>query len=142
MELASAVVGLLLAGTKVCLTLEAFVSNCKDAPGLAQEMLGEVRDFQYALRRLRKYTERPTQITPLGAVATDVGHLSLTLGSCMATFSQLERTVDRLIPVPSPEMSMFSKLRWARATPKISELVRRLQQHKATITMLLTIWIR
>lgn len=142
MEVASAIVGLLLAGAKVYTTLETFVSNCKDAPDVAQEMLGEVRDVQYALRRLRKYTEKPTQITPLGAVATDTGHLSLTLGSCMATFSQLERTVDRLIPAPTSEMTIYGRVRWAQANGRISELLRRLQRHKATITMLLTIWIR
>lgn len=42
----------------------------------------------------------------------------------MATFSQLGRTVDRLIP-PTSELGIKAKIRWARAKADLSELVRR-----------------
>lgn len=140
MEAAASIVGLLAIAAKVGLALENFVSNCIDAPLIAQTICDEVRDFRFALSKLQPYVDRTTPITPLGALSTDVNHLSLTLVSCVSTLARLEKTVDRL--KTSGRMDTVDRLRWSWAEAAIAELAQRLQHHKSTLNLLLTIWIR
>ncbi|KAI5842182.1 hypothetical protein DFP73DRAFT_596202 [Morchella snyderi] len=141
MEVAASLVGLHLAATTVCSTIQRFVSACLNAPDIAREILAEVRDFQYALNRLRDRMSKREEMTPLGSMATDATQLAITLASCTLTFSQLERIVDGLAPKETKEMSVYSRLRWTWENSNLTILVRRIQQHKSTLTLLLIIWI-
>ncbi|KAH0603981.1 uncharacterized protein H6S33_007012 [Morchella sextelata] len=143
MDVAASVVGLLLAASTAYTTIDNFISACTNAPDIAQEILAEVRDFEYALTRLRARISKREEMTPLGAMATDATQLAVTLASCTLTFSQLERIIDGLMPKRAPvkEMSVYSRLRWTWENSNLTILVRRIQQHKATLTLLLTIWM-
>lgn len=140
MEAVASVVGLLAAGVKVYGSLHQFISSCIDAPLAAHTLCDEVRDFRYALTKLQPYVDGSLSISLLGASTTDVDHLSLTLAACVVTFSRLEKRMDRIIA--HGRMSRMDRLRWSQAEPEITQLVYRLQQHKSTMTLLLTIWIR
>jgi hypothetical protein len=140
MEAAASIIGLVAIGLKVYVTLEGFVSTCKDAPEIAKVTRDEVRDFWYALHRLRPFVERTADITPLGAAATDAPQLSLTLGSCMITFSEVEKLLDRLLP--KAEMNYIGRIRWTVSGAGLTQLIKRIQQHKNTLNLLLTIWMR
>jgi hypothetical protein len=160
MDVAASVVGLLLAASTVYTTTDNFISACTNAPDIAQEILAEVRDFEYALKRLSTRISKREGMTPLGAMATDATQLAVTLASCTLTFSQLERIIDGLMPkrvkrfpvvvghgdelpeAPVKEMSVYSRLRWTWENSNLTILVRRIQQHKTTLTLLLTIWMR
>ncbi|KAI5839401.1 hypothetical protein DFP73DRAFT_587552 [Morchella snyderi] len=168
MDVAASVVGLTLAASTVYKALDNLVSACANAPDVAQEILAEIRDFEYALNRLRTRLSNRGEMTPLGAMATDATQLAVTLASCTLTFSQLERIVDGLTSkrVREPivanrsedlfatdiiedlsakrrgkQMSVYSRLRWAWENTNLTILIRRVQQHKTTLTLLLTIWI-
>lgn len=140
METAASIVGLLAVGVKIGLALDQFVSSCVDAPVIARTVCDEVRDFRFALSKLQPYVDGTVAINLLGASATDVDHLSLTLASCLATFSRLEKIVDRL--KLRERMDAVDRLRWIWSEAAIAQLVQRLQHHKSTLTLLLTIWIR
>lgn len=142
MEVAASLVGLLAVGAKIGMTLHEFVSNCADAPTIAQTISDEIRDFRFALSKLQPYVRKnnPSQMTLLGASMTDVNHLSLTISSCIVTFGRLEKIVDKL--KPGNQMDTLTRLKWSWSETAISQLVQRLQQHKITLTLLLTIWLR
>lgn len=156
MEVAASVCGLILAASTVCGTIRTFISDCRNAPDIAEEILAEVRDFGYALGELNPRILGRSEISPLGARATDATQLAITLASCTLTFSQLERIIDGLTTkrVKSPaapslipgemdtEMSVYGRLRWSWENSNLTILVRRIQQHKLTLTLLLTIWTR
>lgn len=142
MEVAASVVGLLAVVAKVSSVLHQFISGCIDAPLIAQTTCDEVSDFGYALSKLQPYIDGSSPIKLLGASMTDVNQLSVTLAACVVTFSRMEKTMDRLMPPTGGGMDPLSRLRWSWAEKGISQLVQRLQQHKLSLTLLLTIWIR
>lgn len=155
MEVAASVVGLILAAATVYKNIDSLISTYTNMPDIAQEILAEVRDFEYALKRLRTRIAKRNEMTPLGAMATDATQLAITLASCTLTFSQLERIIDELMPrrvkqlvgpqerrLPAGQMSVYSRLRWNWENSNLTILVRRIQQHKTTLTLLLTIWMR
>lgn len=142
MEAGSAIVGLLVVGAKLGLTLHNFLASCIDAPIIAESVNSELRDVRFALSKLHPYikNDSPTPMTLLGAAMTDVHHLSMTLSSCIITFSQLEKIIDKL--KLTGKMDTVTRLRWTSYEGSISQLMQRLQHHKLTLTLLVTIWIR
>ncbi|KAI5842131.1 ankyrin repeat-containing domain protein [Morchella snyderi] len=139
MEVAASVVGLLAAATNVYTTLSAFLTVCHDAPTIAQTTSDEVRDFRYALLKLRDYVWQSKNITPLGRATTDTGQLILTLASAMTTLAQVEKTLDPLLA--QPKMDYIRRIRWGFADSDLSKLLTRIQSHKLTLNLLLTIWL-
>lgn len=142
MEAAAAVVGLIAVAAKVYQTLHCFTCCCIDAPLVARTAHDEVSDVRYALSKLQPYVEGSTPINLLGASATDVDQLSLTLAACIFTFSRLEKAIDGLIPRHGSGFGALDRMRWSLAEANVNQLVQRLQQHKSSLTLLLTIWIR
>lgn len=57
MEAAASIVGLLAVGAKVYGSLEYFISTAIDAPLSAITLCDEVRDFRFALERLKPYVD-------------------------------------------------------------------------------------
>lgn len=140
MEAAASIVGLLAVAAQIYTGLHNFTSTCIDAPMVAQVTCDEVNEFRYVLEKLQPYVDGSTAITLLGASMTDVNHLSVALATCVNTFSRLEKMIDKLIPARG--MDIWARMKWARAEPEIGQLVQRLQQHKSSLQLLLTIWIR
>lgn len=141
MEAAASIVGLLAAGVKIYGALHQLISSSVGAPLLARTLCDEVRDFRFALERLQPHVNGSSPITQPGSSRTDVEHLSWTLAGCVVTFSLLEKKLDRVI-AQHGRMTTLARLRWVFAESDILQLVNRLQQHKATLTLLLTIFIR
>lgn len=142
METGSAIVGLLAVGAKLGLILHNFLSKCSDAPLIVESVSCEIRDVRFALSKLQPYirNDSPTPITLLGSAMTDVHHLSLTLSSCIITFSQLEKIIDKL--KLSGKMDTVTRLKWTWYEGSVTQLMDRLQKHKLTLNLLVTIWIR
>lgn len=141
MEAVASVVGLLAAVAQIYSTLNRLVSSAVDAPLLAHTLHDEVRDFKFTLGRLQPYVDGSSSITLLGASPTDLDHLAMTLAACEATFARLEKKMLRL-RAQDGRMTAMNRMLWLFAEPDLVLLVGRLQQHKTTMTLLLTIWIR
>jgi hypothetical protein len=153
METAAAIIGLVAIGAEVFKTLGTFISGCKDAPSIAQITYNEVCEFNFALQRVQDILlkkQEGVEISELGKSVTDVSHLTFTLSSCVSTFSEVERMLDRLMPrqekilgspSPLPQLGYRKRIRWTMAGGNLSELIRRIQQHKISLTLLLTIWL-
>lgn len=140
MEAVASVVGLLAAGVRVYSALNRLISSAIDAPLLAHTLHDEVRDFRFMLGKLQPYVDG-SSITLLGISETDVDHLAMTLVACEATFARLEKKMLRL-RVNDGRMTAINRMMWSLSEPDLALLVGRLQQHKTTMTLLLTIWIR
>lgn len=141
MEAVASVVGLLAAGIRVYSALNRLISSAIDAPLLAHTLHDEVRDFRFMLGKLQPYVDGSSSITLLGGSETDVDHLAMTLVACETTFARLEKKMLRL-RVYDGRMTAMNRMMWSLGEPDLALLVGRLQQHKTTMTLLLTIWIR
>lgn len=135
MEVAASVVGLLTAGAQITLILQSFIESAINAPALARRIHHEVHEFEIILSKLQ-----PIVLGPLDrsrASLIDIHHLSFTLAGCVCTFSELEKQVSEL--KCTGKMDFTDRIRWSRAESTFKPLIERLQSHKASLTLILTI---
>jgi hypothetical protein len=137
LSVAASVSGLLCAGVKISSFLFSVVSNVRDAPSLAQSLLWEMTDITAALGRLQAYVDGRTQARSERGALILLEHVLATLTGCVTTYSDLQAIVNKLNV--DPNMGTFDKIRWSREESKIAVIVQRLQNHKSSLTLMLTI---
>lgn len=135
LSVAASITGLVMAGTQIATTVGKFVSTAIGAPALAQIVHTEVHDFVIVLSSLQ-----PIILGSVNSISRtsliDVDELIITLSSCMCTLADLEKEVDSLA---SDTMDVRTRLKWAWAESTLSGLTQRLQNHKASLNLMLTI---
>lgn len=135
LTIASAVVGLIAAASRIGPLLYHFVTHTKDAPRSASQTHDEINSVTAALERLQSYL--------LGTSTTSIERRSLitlrnivaTLTACVTTYSDLERVVGRCVD----EEGKFKRIKWLFNESDIAEVLQRLQGHKSSLTLMLTI---
>jgi hypothetical protein len=137
LSVTSAVVGLLAAGAKLSSCLASFVSHVRDAPSLAQSTLQEITDIAAALNQLHTYLHGHKQASTERGSLILLENLLATLTGCVTTFSDLQHMVDKL--AISENMRIFDRMMWSRKQDKIYLILQRLQNHKASLALMLTI---
>lgn len=137
MEVAASVVGLLAAGAQVSSVLQQFMSSTSNAPSLAQSLNQEIGDFRIVLSKLERIVRGSVPLNKSRGSMIDTDHLAFTLAGCVCTFSQLEKEVDRV--KSSGKMELLDRIRWARNENTLLYIVQRLQSHKLSLTLILTI---
>lgn len=139
MEVAASVVGLLAVGAQITRVLQDTIQGCIDAPQLARAINFEIQDFSYILSKLQAIVLGSTNLH-LIATSEDINHLSRTLEGCALTLSQVEAEVGRLGDVSKLELR--NRLRWTRGQLSLAPLILRIQSHKTSLMLILTILTR
>lgn len=137
MEVAASVVGLLAVGTQVAVILQQFISSSVNAPELAQFLKHEIQDFRFVLLKLQPIVLGSVPLNRSRASLIDIDHLSFTLTGCVCTFSILEKEVDRI--KSNGKMDFWDRIKWARTEATFAQLLLRLQSHKLSLTLILTV---
>lgn len=136
LSVAASITGLIMAGIQITSTVGRFISNTTGAPVLAQTVSSEVHDFVRVLSSLQHIV-----LGSLGNMARtsmiDVDELVITITACICTLSDLEKEVDCLAVIDN--MSIRARLKWAWAASTISGLIERVQHHKLSLNLMLTI---
>ncbi|KAF5558561.1 nicotinamide mononucleotide permease [Fusarium mexicanum] len=136
-EVSASVVGLLGAGAKITSCLWTFATNARDAPQLARHLVFEVADITAALGSLQAYVCGQAQAPGERGALILLEHVLTTLTGCVTTFSDLQSLMDQLNL--SPDMGTIDKMKWARQESNIAGIVQRLQNHKSSLTLMLTV---
>lgn len=136
MEVAASVVGLLMASAKVSSVLQQFITGSANAPALALNIAHEINDFRFILSKLQRFILGSVALNPSRASLIHIDHLSLTLAGYTSTLSELEKAVDSLL---LGKMDFVNRMKWSWAERDLTHLVERLQQHKSSLTLVLTI---
>ena len=136
LSVAASVVGLLGAGAAVTKFLASVIS-AGDAPSLAKRVLAEVTDLTAALQHVQQYISGRAQSSTERQSMVLLEHVLTTLTGCVLTFSELQSTLSRL-SIDS-NMGTYDRMKWIRQQPRIGALVQRLQNHKSSLTLILTI---
>ncbi|KAF2825015.1 hypothetical protein CC86DRAFT_50136 [Ophiobolus disseminans] len=134
LSIGSAVVGLIAAASRLTPIIYHFTIHAHDAPKTASQILDEMTSVTAALERLQTYI--------MGASTSDVARRSLlslrniiaTLTACVTTYSDLERIVTSCVIDGKVKTS-----KWLINESDIMELVQRVQAHKSSLTLMLTI---
>ncbi|KAF5554720.1 nicotinamide mononucleotide permease [Fusarium napiforme] len=137
LSVSASVVGLLGAGAKITSCLWTFAANARDAPQLARHLVVEVADITAALGSLQVYVCEQAQAPGGRGALILLEHVLTTLTGCVTTFSDLQSLMDQLNL--SPDMGSIDKMKWARQESNITAIVQRLQNHKSSLTLMLTV---
>ena len=136
LSIAASVVGLLGAAGKVTTILTTLVSNTKNAPKFAYNVLREVSDFSATLGQLQAFLlgTRAAQKSRMGIIMKE--QVVVTLTSCVMTFSELEEAVSSLEAYRPEELR--ARMAWARKEAILTKLLGRLQSSKVSMNLVLT----
>ncbi len=136
LSIATGVVGLITATAHVSIILTKFTKSTIAAPKHAQAVLTEVSDIDGILSHLQSFL--------LGLDSPNISRTSLLkvdrvvtiVSGCVLTFSELEKMLDEL---KTGNLDVLDRLKWARKESAIVDLIHKLQNHKASLSLVLNI---
>ena len=136
LSIASGVAGLVTATAQITLLLTKLTKSVIAAPYQAQIVLTEISDIGDILSHLQSFL--------LGLDSPDKSRTSLLkvekivtiVSGCVLTFSELEKLLDEL---KTEGLDILDRLKWARKESAIMGLIQRLQNHKASLSLVLSI---
>ncbi|KAI0505200.1 hypothetical protein F5B22DRAFT_533052 [Xylaria bambusicola] len=137
LSVAASIVGLLAAGGKVTSLLFTVISKCQDSPALARGILFEVADISAALGQLQDYLSNRLKANSERGNLIMLDQLLTTLTGCVTTYSDIQFILTGLNI--NEDMRTFDRIRWMREESRLNTLVQRLQSHKSSLTLMLTI---
>ncbi|KAI4104966.1 MAG: hypothetical protein LQ339_003583 [Xanthoria mediterranea] len=134
LSIAAGVIGILVAAAHISSLLFEFTSTSKDVPQSARAVLTEVNDIKSTLEHLGSFLSGNECSDKSRTELLQVHQVVTIMSGCVLTFSELERVLDGL---KAEGMVLFDRARWARKEKVIGNLVQRLQNHKASLSLIL-----
>lgn len=136
LSVAAGVTGVVTAAAQISSLLIKFTKSTIGAPLQVKVVLAEVSDIGGILSHLQSFL--------LGLDAADRSRTALLkvekvvtiVSGCVLTFSELEKLLDQL---KTEDLGLLDSLKWARKESAIVGLVQRLQNHKASLSLVLDI---
>ncbi|KAI4189159.1 MAG: hypothetical protein L6R41_001658 [Letrouitia leprolyta] len=136
LSIAAGTIGILTAATNVSSFLISFIKKSKNAPQSAKVVLTEVNDISGTLSLLQAFLlgkEHPdlkrTQLLQVNQIVT-------VMSGCVLTFSELEESLNGL---KTDDMGFLDCAHWAKSEKVIETLIQRLQNHKASLSLVLNV---
>jgi hypothetical protein len=137
LSVAAAIVGLLGAGVKITSALDTLISSTQDAPSLAISAHQEVSDITAAVSHLQTYISGQMQVSTQSESLILLEHVLATLTGCVTTYSDLQSVLDGL--GTTDRMTVFDRTKWIFYQTRVTTIVQRLQNHKASMTLMLSV---
>jgi hypothetical protein len=140
LSIATSVAGLIGAGAKLAAILTP-ISRLSDAPPLCKAVLTEVCDTAVALRQVQNFLDGQLHIPSERREYVLFEHVAAALTGCVMAKDELETLLDGmgLVYAGSGITGTFDRMRWIRKEQGIQRLVQRLQNHKASLNLILTV---
>ena len=137
LSVSAGIVGLLAATAQVSSILGDFTRTARGAPRQARIILSEITDISAALQHLQSFLVGVTAVRKSRASLILVEQLIIALTGCITTISDLEAMIAEFKIDGS--MRLLDRAKWVRKEASISEIVHKLQNHKASLTLMLTV---
>jgi hypothetical protein len=139
LSITASIAGLLGISGKIYSILSEFVSNVKDAPRSVQTAMFAVEEMRLALISVEKLILDVPSVPRKRKALVEVDHLVITLTESVITFSDLEALVSPFVTDSVIDTSAWKRLKWAWKEEKVSLSIQRLESHKSSIIMMLSI---
>jgi hypothetical protein len=141
LSIAASIVGLLAAGGKLTAVLTQ-ISRLSDGPPLCRSALSEICDVSAALRQMQRFLNDQASIPAERRENVLLEHLAAALTGCVITKDELETVVDDLglAYQESGITGIFDRVRWVRKEKDIQHIIQRLQNHKSSLNLILSIF--
>jgi hypothetical protein len=132
-----AIVGLLTASHQISSAIGNLVSKSKSAPKEIQDVKSTVDTIRSVLIQLQMLLLGRAQVDRQRTSLILVEQIVITLSACVATFSELDVFVGTLDS--DAMLGLMDRIRWATKTSTIKEHLQKLEMHKSSLTLMLTI---
>ena len=136
LSLAAGVVGILTAAAQISTLLIRFTNASRNAPAQARYVLTEVTDINGILSHLQSFLLGTQSANRSRTSLLKVDHTVTILSGCVMTFSELEKILDGL---ETKDVRVLDSMKWARKETEIIAITQRLQNHKASLSLMLNI---
>jgi len=137
LSIGSAVVGLVVAAGKITLGLNQFITSVRDAPKSVSAVVAEIFDITAALGHLQAYLIGVGRTEPARRPLLSLENIVVTITGCVTTYSELEAITKKCSG--GQPMGLFNRLEWMLRESDINNIIQKLQNHKSSLTLMLTI---
>ncbi len=134
LSIAAGIVGVLTAAAQISSLLIKWTKSAKEAPQQPRVIAAEVTELSGILAHLQSFL--------LGNGCSDesslvkVDQLVTILSGCVLTFSELEKLLDEM---KVEDFNILDRVKWAKKESAVMSVVQRLQNHKASLSLMLNI---
>ena len=132
-----AIVGLLAATQKVSTSVSTLVSKSKDAPKEIKDIKSTVDTIKAVLLQLQMMLLGRININRQRTSLILVDQIVITLSACVSSFSDLDVFIEALGSDES--LGLLDCMRWATKASTIKEHMQKLETHKSSLTLMMTI---
>lgn len=136
LSIAAGVIGVVTAAAQISSILIKFTKSTFAAPRQAQVVLTEVSHISAILSQLQSYLFGLDLPDSSRTSLLRVDKLVTVVSDCVLTFSELEKLLDEF---KTEGMDVLDRLKWMRKESAIMGLIQRLQNHKASLSLVLSI---
>lgn len=136
LSIAAGVVGILTAAAQISSVLIKFARSAKGALHQAQVIITEIHDTSGVLSHLQAFLLGKEFADTSRTSMLKIDHVVDVISGCVLTFSELEKLLDEL---KTNDMNILDRMKWARKEAAIASLIQRLQNHKASLSLILNI---
>ncbi|KAI1349788.1 Rho GTPase activation protein [Xylaria sp. FL0043] len=137
LSVSASIVGLITAGAKISQILAQVVRKAQHAPRELQNVQAEVTSIQAILGQLRNFLLGTQRASRSRTSLIMVDQVIASLATCVTTFSELDSFAKVLEFVS--DWAVLDRLRWVAVESKIKEVLARLESHKTSLNLMLTI---
>lgn len=137
LSVSMAIVGLLTAAQQISSAIGNLVSRGKSAPKEIQNVKSTVDTIRAVLLQLQLLLLGRTKVDRQRTSLILVEQVVITLSACVATFSELDVFVGALDS--DHKLGLMDRIRWATKTTTIQEHLQKLEMHKSSLTLMMTI---
>jgi hypothetical protein len=132
-----AIVGLLKTAQHISSAIGNLASRSKSAPKEIQNIKSIIDTIRAVLLQLQKLLLGRAELDRQRASLILVDQVVITLSACVATFSELNVFVRALDS--DNKLRLIDRIWWATKTTTIQEHLRKLEMHKSSLTLIMTI---
>ena len=136
LSIAAGVAGILTAAAQISSLLIKFTKTAKDAPQQARVIITEVSDTSRILSHLQSFLVGSEFCDRSRTSLLKVDQVVTIVSGCVLTFTELEKLLDEM---NIQHMKIPDCFKWARKESTITDLIHRLQNHKASLSLMLNI---
>ena len=137
LSITMAIIGLLTAADQISSTFQPLIKKAANAPKEIKEMKSSVDGIRTVLSQLQLTLIGKSQVGRHRTSLILVEQIVITLSACVTIFSDLDVFVEALST--DANMGLLDRLRWATKTSTIQEHMQKLEVHKSTLTLMMTI---
>ena len=135
-SMAVGIVGIVKAVAQASVLLTRFTKSTIAAPKQAQILLTEVSDIGEILSQLQSFLLGINSPKRSRASLLKVDKVVTIVSGCVLTFSELEKLLEEM---KTEDLDVLDRLKWAKKESVVVGLVQRLQNHKASLSLMLNI---